>query len=129
MNMVTISDGVVDIIFKVVNGEITLTSTPFENSSVELDFTYDSFTSMMHKEREYKPQKIIKNPVKCATTVKWEDGTYTTVKCSPDDPEDDYAAFTAALAIKVYGSNSAIKRMMNKKTETLKKKEKKYEES
>lgn len=76
-----------------------------------------------------KVEKIIKNPAKDATTIKWDDGTYTTVKRSPDDPEDDYAAFCSALAIKVYGSNSAVKRLMNKKTEILKKKVKKNEGS
>ena len=61
------------------------------------------------------------------TIVFWQDGTKTIVKRSADTPDDDYSAFTAALAIKMYGSNSALKRMIRKKTELQKKKEKKHE--
>lgn len=45
-------------------------------------------------------------------TVLWEDGTHTVVKRAQDEPESDYAAFTAALGRKVYGSNSALKRIV-----------------
>lgn len=123
-------------IFKNINGTMTLKTTldvcDYEHykPKATFEFTYDT----LHLEEAYcsediTPQKIIKNPAKCATTVKWEDGTYTTVKRSPDDPEDDYAAFTAALAIKLYGSNSALKRMLNKKTEILNKKKKEKEDA
>ena len=123
-------------IFKNINGIMTLKTKPdvradeYYKPMATLEFTYDA----MHIEEAYggvdiTPQKIIKNPSKCATTIKWEDGTYTTVKRSPDDPEDDYVAFTAALAIKLYGSNSALKRMLNKKTEVLNKKKKEKEDA
>lgn len=58
------------------------------------------------------PRKIIKDTDKCSTTVKWGDGHYTTVIRSKDDPDDDYAAFCAALAIKVFGSNSGVKKVI-----------------
>lgn len=61
------------------------------------------------------------------TIVFWKDGSKTIVKRSADTPDDDYSAFTAALAVKTYGSNSALKRMIRKKTEYQKKKEKKHE--
>lgn len=53
------------------------------------------------------------------TTVKWTDGTYTTVKASQNDSEDrsPYMAFCAALAKKLYGSNAAVHRTVNKHME------------
>ena len=52
-----------------------------------------------------------------ATIVFWGDNTKTIVKRAEDEEESDYAAFTAALAKKVYGSNSAVIKMIKKKTE------------
>lgn len=60
--------------------------------------------------------------------VIWTDGDKTIVKRSEKDPDDIYMAFTAALAKKVYGSNSAIKRLINKKVNEHKPKEKKETE-
>lgn len=67
----------------------------------------------------YTPRRIVKNGV--ATIVFWQDGTKTVVKRGSDEPESDYAAFTAALGIKVFGSNSALKRIVSR-TETQEKK-------
>lgn len=58
------------------------------------------------------PRKIIKDPSRDSMTVKWGDGHYTTVIRSKDDPDDDYTAFCAALAVKVFGSNSAVKKVI-----------------
>ena len=55
-------------------------------------------------------KKIITQGI--ATVVFWEDGTKTVVKRADDEPDSVYAAFTAALAIKCYGSNSAVKRIV-----------------
>lgn len=54
------------------------------------------------------------------TTIKWSDGTYTTVKASEGDDGDrsPYMAFCAALAKKLYGSNSAVHRTVNRHMET-----------
>lgn len=46
------------------------------------------------------------------TTVLWNDGTRTTVKLSDDDIHDEYSAFCAALAKRIYGSNSRIKKII-----------------
>ena len=73
--------------------------------------------------REYDPEAIYKNGR--ATAVKWEDGTVTTVKLAPGETGSDYGAFTAALAIKVIGNNSRIKKIMEKKTVIQKKAAKK----
>ena len=57
------------------------------------------------------PEKIVKNGP--ATIVFWSDGTKTVVKRAIGERDDDYAAFCAALAKKVYGSNSAVKKVLN----------------
>lgn len=57
--------------------------------------------------------------------VVWMDGETTKVVRSENDPDDIYMAFTAALAKKLYGSNSAIKRTISKKVNQHKPKEKK----
>ncbi len=61
------------------------------------------------------PDKIIKNGR--ATIVLWPDGTKTVVKLAEGDVPSDYSAFTAALAKKVYGSNSRIKAILRDKLE------------
>lgn len=71
---------------------------------------------------DVKPKRILKNGD--YMTVLWEDGTKTIVKRAADEPESDYAAFTACLGIKCFGSNSALKRIVasaevqNKKKKT-----------
>lgn len=54
------------------------------------------------------PTKIIRS--NNATVVFWNDDTKTVVKRSQDTPDDPYNAFCAALGIKLYGTNSALKR-------------------
>jgi len=67
------------------------------------------------------PECIMENEKdgKHYTTVKWNDGTYTTVKaCESDAAERSvYMAFCAALAKKIYGSNAAVHRVVNRHTE------------
>lgn len=79
------------------------------------------FFTDSNKER-YAVNRILKSGP--CTHVFWADGTKTTVRRSPDEPDNDYAAFTAALAIKIYGSNSALKRMLKEKVEVQKLKKK-----
>lgn len=67
----------------------------------------------------FAPLSILKSGI--ATIVFWQDGTKTVVKRGSDEPESDYAAFTAALGIKIFGSNSALKRIVSR-AETQKKK-------
>lgn len=50
-----------------------------------------------------------------ATIVFWADDTKTIVKRAPDEPDSDYAAFTAALGKKLFGSNSALSRYIKSK--------------
>lgn len=60
--------------------------------------------------QKFTPVKIIKNGR--ATVVFWNDGTKTVVKCAPETTPSDYDAFTAALAIKIFGNNSRLKKMI-----------------
>ena len=73
------------------------------------------------------PERIVKSGR--ATIVFWEDGTKTVVKRSPDEPDNDYNAFLAALGIRVYGSNSALKRIIRDYTVVQKPKKSKAQES
>lgn len=63
----------------------------------------------------YKPVKpevnriIFNDP---ATIVFWKDGTKTVVKVSDSESYSPYYGFLAALAKKIYGSNSAIQRIV-----------------
>lgn len=60
--------------------------------------------------RKIAPVRIQKNGP--ATIVFWNDGSKTVVKRGTDEPDSDYAAFTAALGIKIYGSNSKLKKIV-----------------
>lgn len=51
--------------------------------------------------------------------VFWSDDTKTIVKRSEDTEDDIYGAFTAALAIKVYGTNSQVHRIIDRKHERI----------
>lgn len=64
------------------------------------------------------PKRILRSGP--ATIVFWADGTKTVVKCAADENDNAYAAFTAALAIKIFGSNSAVKKLVKSKTEEAK---------
>ena len=57
-------------------------------------------------------KKIIKNGP--ATIVFWTDGTKTIVKLQDGDQDDIYAAFTAALAKKIFGSTSKVRKIIKK---------------
>lgn len=70
----------------------------------------------------FSPKKILKNGD--YMTVLWDDGTKTIVKRAEDEAESDYAAFTAAVGIKCFGSNSALKRIVASAEEQKKKKRK-----
>lgn len=64
------------------------------------------------------PKRILRHGP--ATIVFWGDGTKTVVKRAPDEPDNEYTAFTAALAIKIFGSNSKLKKIVKTFTEEQK---------
>lgn len=47
------------------------------------------------------------------TIVAWDDGTATTVHLAKGEENDPYNAFCAALAKRLYGTNSAVKRIVH----------------
>lgn len=65
----------------------------------------------------FMPEKIIKSADR--TIVFWKDGTKTIVRCAEDAEDDIYSAFTAALAEKIYGSNSQVKKILRTKVEVV----------
>lgn len=69
-------------------------------------------------EKRYTPKRILRGGI--ATIVFWADGSKTVVKRAPDEPDNEYQAFTAALAIKIFGSNSKLKKIIKTKTEAQK---------
>lgn len=61
----------------------------------------------------FTPKKIIRSGNR--TIVFWEDGTKTIVKRGDDEEDSPYHAFTAAVCKKIFGSNSAIKKVLRDK--------------
>lgn len=55
--------------------------------------------------------KIFVNPP--YTTIKWMDGTVTTVKCSSDQEWDRYSGFCAAVVKKLFGSSNDAKKLLD----------------
>lgn len=56
------------------------------------------------------PVKIRKDGL--VTVVFWHDGSATSVRCGAGETYDDYVAFCAALAKKLFLSNSMVKRVL-----------------
>lgn len=67
----------------------------------------------------YKVKRILESGDR--VIVFWEDGDKTIVKRSEGTNNDIYNAFTAALAIKIYGNNSQVKRLIDRKHEHIEK--------
>lgn len=74
-----------------------------------------SILNVLFSSTSYTPKRIIVNGR--ATIVYWEDGTKTVVKCMKCTTPDVYSGFTAALAKRVYGSNTQIKKFLKEKVE------------
>lgn len=61
-----------------------------------------------------KPRRVIYDEDAGVTVVLWEDGQKTIVRAAADEDLDVYDAFCAAYCKRIYGSNSALKRELNK---------------
>ena len=95
---------------------------------IELDKirTYINPTNTL--ENKYpKPKKVYYDNAAGVTVVLWKDGTKTIVKAAKDDAHDAYLGYCVALAKKIHGTNSALKRDLEKVLVIPKKKEKKAE--
>lgn len=59
----------------------------------------------------FKPEKVMQQGK--ATIFFWKDGTKTVVKLQKGDSGDIYDAFAAAVTKKMFGSRTALKKVMN----------------
>jgi len=73
--------------------------------------------------RFWEDAKIYRNGLD--TVVIWKDGSKTHVKCQEDDDLDDLRAFEEALAKRLYGSRTALKKFAKKNTIDIAKKRQK----
>ena len=85
----------------------------------ESDIYFKLFWNGAAPSDKYTVKRILKSSNRMI--VFWADNTKTVVKRAEDEEDNDYAAFTAALACKLYGSNSAVKRTIKQKLEYQKK--------
>lgn len=99
-----------------------------ETQKEELQKIYDKYAEEIKDAvMSIDPERILKSGNR--TIVFWADGTKTIVKRCADEPDSEYTAYTAALAKKIYGSNSQIRKMLKDVTEYQKpKKEKNVED-
>ena len=72
----------------------------------------DESISKFHIKNPLDIEKIMVNTKKKATTVKFGDGKFITVKLSDGDSSDLFDAVAAAFCIKKYRSNSAFKKKL-----------------
>lgn len=89
----------------------------------DIESCYKLYEIMKENVNPYEVKQIIFNKKKNATTVLWADGTVTVIKKKEDDPWDEQAAFAQALAKKVYGSTSSVRKIVEKKSKDYKGKE------
>lgn len=89
----------------------------------DVEATYKLHKTMKKNVNPYEVRQIIFNKKKNATTVLWADGTATVVKKKEGDPLDEQAAFAQALAKKVYGSTSSVRKIIERKSKDYKGKE------
>lgn len=70
-----------------------------------------------------KPKKVFYDEEAGVTVVLWKDSTKTIVRAAEDDINDPYYGYCVALAKKIHGTNSALKRELNKVLVVKQKKE------
>lgn len=93
---------------------------------IQLDLDTGRFFTIEVRRVHFRPTRILRSGNR--TIVWWNDGTKTIVKRHKKDDDSIYAAFTAALGIKLYGSNSQLRKQIDKITEfQIPKKKKKKE--
>lgn len=70
----------------------------------------DTLTEEEKERKKYTPKKIYyNNPV---TVVFWEDNTKTIVRLHEGEEYNEYTAFTAALAKKIFGNNTVVNKIV-----------------
>ena len=93
----------------------TVSSTSLEFAPVNIRYTGSVEVPEIEEEQELEPTLITYNDG--STVVYWNDGTRTAVRLCKEDAENGadstYTAFCIALAKKIYGSNSALHRLVH----------------
>lgn len=89
----------------------------------DAESAYKLHKTMKKNVKPYEVKQIIFNKKKNATTIFWADGTVTVIKKKEGDPWDEQAAFGQALAKKVYGSTSSVRKIIERKSKNYKGKE------
>lgn len=105
--------------------EMMRSAKPIEFDFSSLSGSLKNLTDMFKPsyEGEFTPNQILQSGDR--TIVFWKDGTKTIVKRAADEEFNTYAAFTAALAIKIFGSNTHLKKVIDGKLKVQEKKAKK----
>lgn len=104
-----------------------ITTSTFDPTSLSSVYKFDilrDFPDPLNQKKVINiiPKRIVKNGP--ALVVFWADGTKTVVKRKKGEQDNVYHAFTAALAKKLYGSNSAINRIVDSVVDESKKSKK-----
>ena len=99
-----------------VRGEIYGRSVPFYFFEDQMQKCFDVCEDMHGVKRIIRSGETM--------VVIWEDDEKTIVRRSPDEPDSDYAAFTAAYCIREFGSNTRLKRFLDKHIQRQEKRQK-----
>jgi hypothetical protein len=87
--------------------------------SVKVDISEQDFCKFMwcvygdQIKRTLTPHRIIHNRKTDETIVIWKDGTKTKVKLMEGEKSSPYTAYTAALAKRIYGSNTQVNKIVS----------------
>lgn len=95
-----------------------LSAITHDVSSSAFSYPYTITLNPLNKKKNLIEVKSIKYSGKY-TTVTWNDGTKTRVSCGENEQQSRYSAFCSALAIKVFGTNSQVKKLVETKDEQI----------
>lgn len=99
---------------------MTATLESLEKAFPLIDWKAFKFETAGDVYKKLTPQRILKSGNR--TIVFWGDGTKTIVKRGADEADNEYNAFVSALGIKLYGSNSALRRIVSRTERQIPKK-------
>ena len=93
--------------------------TWFAPSNLRIEYQHVSFTHSTDGINwtfgaSYQPKKVIYDEAAGVTVVLWMDGTKTIVRAAEGEEHDAYLGYCVALAKKMHGTNSALKRDLEK---------------
>lgn len=79
-----------------------------------LAVSYSLATSTGGRTTYPKPKKVVYDETAGVTVVLWMDGTKTVIRAAEGEEHDPYHGYCVALAKKIHGTNSALKRELEK---------------